>query len=282
MKKTSKFLLGALALLTFTACGGSNAGKSGDADSTAVSDPFEAAAGETKIVVNDTLSPLVFVPVKGGTFEMGDPNGQKHDDDIIETPAHKVTVSDFAICKTEVTQQLWQAVMGKNPSHEQDDPLKPVENVSWNDCQEFIKKLGQMTGHEYRLPTEAEWEYAARGGSKSKGTRFSGGDDVDAVANYHRDDNPIAGRLAGVGVLQANELGLFDMSGNAAEWTQDFYAEYTADEQTDPKGPATGDYYVYRGGHCNNNADGCTVTVRMKFNPVGAASYIGLRLVLVK
>ena len=107
MKKTSKFLLGALALLTFTACGGSNAGKSGDADSTAVSDPFEAAAGETKIVVNDTLSPLVFVPVKGGTFEMGDPNGQKHDDDNIETPAHKVTVSDFAICKTEVTQQLW-------------------------------------------------------------------------------------------------------------------------------------------------------------------------------
>lgn len=282
MKKSSKIFLAALFALSLTACGGSSSSSKSDADSTQTSDPFEVGVGEVGIQINDTLQPLVFVKVEGGTFEMGDPNGTKHDDDMIETPVHKVTVGDFQICKVEVTQEIWQLVMGKNPSHEQDDPLKPVENVSWNDCQEFIKKFGALTGHQFRLPTEAEWEFAARGGNKSKGTIYAGSENVDDVANYHLDDNPIEGRLSAVGVLQPNELGLFDMSGNAAEWVQDFYANYTDAEQTDPKGPATGDYHIYRGGHCNNNADGCTVTVRMKFNPVGPASYIGLRLVLVK
>ncbi|MBQ7634809.1 MAG: SUMF1/EgtB/PvdO family nonheme iron enzyme [Bacteroidaceae bacterium] len=280
MKNLLRLFLPALCALTLAACGGTSKGDANAADSIS-SDPFAAAAGETAITVNDSLQPLVFVTVKGSTFDMGDPNGTTHDDEISETPAHKVTVGDFNICKIEVTQEVWQAVMGKNPSHETDDPLKPVENVSWNDTQEFVKKLGQLTGHEFRLPTEAEWEYAARGGSKSKGTRYAGGDDPDEVANFHAEGNPNAGRTATVGIFKPNELGLFDMSGNVAEWVQDCYAPYKAEAQTDPC-VTTGDYHVYRGGHCNKDAVDCPLTVRMKFAPVMPASSIGLRLVLVK
>ncbi len=279
--KITKILFGALCALTLTACGGSGKTSGTDADSTATSGPFEAANGEVAISVSDSLQPLVFVPVKGGTFEMGDANGSTHDDDISETPAHKVTVGDFSICKIEVTQEIWQTVMGKNPSHETDDPLKPVENVSWNDTQAFVAKLGQLTGHKFRLPTEAEWEYAARGGAKSKGTRFAGSDDPDEVANFHAAGNPNEGRTATVGIYSPNELGLYDMSGNVAEWVQDCYAPYTEAEQTDPC-VTTGDYHVYRGGHCNKDADDCPLTVRMKFAPVMPASSIGLRLVLVE
>lgn len=282
MRKTVRILCAALCALTFSACGNSGKGDTNAADSTVTSEPLEAATGETKIEIKEGITPMVFVAVKGGTFEMGDANGQKHNDDISEAPAHKVTLSDFQICKIEVTQDQWETVMGKNPSHEKDDAQKPVENVSWNDTQEFVKKLGQMTGHEFRLPTEAEWEFAARGGTKSKGTLYAGSDNAEDVANFHADTNPNAGRTAAVGNFQPNELGLFDMCGNVAEWVQDFYADYTAAEQTDPKGPATGDYHVYRGGHCNKNADECTVTIRMKFAPVLPAPSIGLRLVLVK
>ncbi len=281
MKTTKKTLLAVLCALTLTACGGGKTDGGSAADSTVTSDPFEASAGETKVEIKEGVTPLVFVPVKGGTFEMGDANGQKHNDDISEAPAHKVTLSDFQICKIEVTQDQWQTVMGKNPSRETDDPQKPVENISWNDTQAFIAKLGQLTGHTYRLPTEAEWEYAARGGSKSKGTLYAGSDNADDVANFHADTNPNAGRLSTVGVLSPNELGLFDMSGNAAEWVQDCYADYTDKEQKDPC-VTTGEYHVYRGGHCDKNADECTVTIRMKFAPVLGASRVGLRLVLVK
>ncbi|MBP3228837.1 MAG: SUMF1/EgtB/PvdO family nonheme iron enzyme [Bacteroidaceae bacterium] len=277
--KSTPLLLLTLAL-GLASCSGNKPAAENTEDNTA-NDPFEAAAGETKIAINDSVTPMVFVPVKGGTFEMGDPNGVTHNDEISETPAHKVTVSGFQICKIEVTQDQWQAVMGKNPSKEADDPQKPVDNVSWNDTQEFIAKLGKLTGHQFRLPTEAEWEYAARGGSKSKGTVYAGSDNAEDVANFHADTNPNAGRLATVGILEPNELGLYDMSGNAAEWVQDFYAPYPSDEQTDPC-VKTGEYHVYRGGHCDKNADECTVTIRMKFAPVLAASRVGLRLVLVK
>lgn len=278
MKAISKTLFVALCAFALTACGGKTESGS-QADSTATSDPFEASAGETKIEIKEGVTPLVFVPVKGGTFEMGDPNGQKHNDDISEAPAHKVTLSDYQICKIEVTQDQWQAVMGKNPAHDQDDVQKPVENVSWNDTQAFVQKLGQMTGHQFRLPTEAEWEFAARGGTKGKGTLYAGSDNAEDVANSFEYGH---GKTWAVGQVGANELGLFDMCGNAAEWVQDFYADYTAADQTDPKGPASGDYHVYRGGHCNKNADECTVTIRMKFAPVLPAPSIGLRLVLVK
>ena len=278
MKTTCKTLFAALCALTLTACGSKTDGNT-TADSTVISEPLEAGMGETKIEIKEGVTPLVFVPVKGGTFDMGDPNGQKHNDDISEAPAHKVTVSDYQICKIEVTQDQWETVMGKNPAQQNDDPQKPVENVSWNDTQAFIAKLGQMTGHQFRLPTEAEWEFAARGGTKSKGTLYAGSDNAEDVVNSFEYGH---GKTWVVGQVGANELGLFDMCGNVAEWVQDFYADYTDAEQTDPKGPATGDYHVYRGGHCNKNADECTISIRMKFAPVLPASSIGLRLVLVK
>lgn len=278
MKNTGKFILGTLCALTLTACGGKT-DKGENTDTIAVSEPFEARTGETKIEIKEGITPLVFVPVKGGTFEMGLADGQKHNDDISEAPAHKVTLSDYQICKIEVTQDQWETVMGKNPAQQNDDPQKPVENVSWNDTQAFVAKLSEMTGHKFRLPTEAEWEFAARGGVESKGTIYAGSDNPEDVLNSFEYGH---GKTWVVGQIGANELGLFDMNGNVAEWVQDFYADYTAEEQTDPKGPATGEYHVYRGGHCNKNANECTVTIRMKFAPVMPAPSIGLRLVLVE
>jgi formylglycine-generating enzyme required for sulfatase activity len=166
-------------------------------------------------------SEIELVFVKGGNFTMGC-TGEAADCEDNEKPAHKVTVRDFHIGKYEVTQAQWVAVMGNNPSGFRGDSL-PAENVSWREIQEFIAKLNAKTGADYRLPTELEWEYAARGGILSKGYEYSGGNNVDNVAWF---GNNAGLQTHAVGSRQANELGIYDMSGNVYEWCSDWYGSY--------------------------------------------------------
>ena len=217
--------------------------------------------------------------VAEGTFTMGATAEQGDDATDREKPAHQVTLTQpFYIAETEVTQALWQAVMGTNPSNFTGDLNRPVEQVSWNDCQAFITKLNQMTGKTFRLPTEAEWEYAARGGNKSMGYKYAGSNDIDAVAWY---SGNAGGTTHPVGTKQANELGLYDMSGNVLEWCQDWYAKFSSEPQTDPTGPATGSDRVYHSGCWNYPAHGCRVSFRYYSMPTYAGSNcLGLRLAM--
>ncbi len=212
------------------------------------------------------------IKVDGGTFQMGSNSGESN-----EKPVHSVTLSDYYIGETEVTQALWKAVMGSNPSYNIGDNL-PVENVSWDYCQKFIKKLNQLTGETFALPTEAQWEFAARGGNKSRGYEYSGGNNIDDVAWYW--DNS-SSQTHPVGKKQANELGLYDMSGNVYEWCADWSGSYSSSSQTDPTGPETGSSRVYRGGSWYNDARYCRSTNRYCNTP-GFTNYnLGLRLVLL-
>ena len=219
---------------------------------------------------------FTMVGVEGGGFIMGATSEQGSDADSDEKPTYSVTLSNFSIGETEVTQELWQAVMGSNPSHFK-DKQNPVEQVSWEDCQEFVKKLNQLTGKQFRLPTEAEWEYAARGGNKSKGYKYAGGNTLRDVAWYI--DNS-SSKTHPVKTKQANELGLYDMSGNVWEWCQDWYSSYGSSHQTDPTGPASGSNRVDRGGGWRSNARGCRVSNRDDDSPTLHNDLLGLRLVL--
>ena len=216
------------------------------------------------------------VLVKAGTFTMGaTPEMQDPWDN--EKPAHKVTLTkDYYMGRTEVTQALWRAVMGSNPSYFKGDKL-PVEQVSWDDCQQFIKKLNAITGKSFRLPTEAEWEFAARGGNQSRHFQYSGSNNLYDVAWYFDNSNE---KTHPVGTKQPNELGLYDMSGNVCEWCNDWYEGYSSDAQTDPKGPANGSYRVYRGGSWINYARSCRSSNRIFNSPVISNYYLGLRLAL--
>lgn len=179
--------------------------------------------------------PFKMVYVAGGTFMMG---ATAEQDRYVrdETPAHRVTLSGYYIGQTEVTQELWYAVMGTNPSEFTRFSLNPVENVSWDDCQEFIKKLNQLTGINFRLPTEAEWEYAARGGNKSNGYKYSGSNSIGKVA-WHNGNSGYGTHK--VGIKAPNELGIYDMSGNVYEWCSDWYSSsyYSSSPSTNPTGP---------------------------------------------
>ena len=214
------------------------------------------------------------IPVEGGTFTMGasDDDPDAYD---MEKPAHKVTLSDYYIGETEVTQELWQAVMGSNPSKFKGDNL-PVENVSWDDCQAFILKLNELTGQTFRLPTEAEWEHAARGGIKSKGYKYAGSNTLKDVAWY---DGNSGAKTHPVGSKSSNELGLYDMSGNVYEWCQDWYGSYSSSSQTNPSGASSGSYRVHRGGSWNFVAGRCRVLFRFG-DPSSSGSFLGLRLAL--
>ena len=205
------------------------------------------------------------IGVEGGTFMMG------NNDDIDEMPIHKVTLSSFAIGQTEVTQELWQAVMGSNPSWYKGDLNCPVEHVSWHDCWAFIRKLNEMTGKCFRLPTEAEWEFAARGGNLSHGYEYSGSDNLNVVAS-------LGSMPAAVGSKAPNELGLYDMSGNVCEWVQDWFGEYNSNDQINPRGPSFGNYIVYRGGGFNSG--GCGVSRRKWDYPMNSKIDLGLRLAM--
>ena len=209
------------------------------------------------------------VKVEGDNFVMGSPG-----DSLCQ--AHSVTLSDFSICKYEVTQELWEAVMGTNPSDTKGGRL-PVVNVSWDDCQTFIGKLNALTGKHYRLPTEAEWEFACRGGKLSKGYKYSGGNVIDKVAWYGDDSD---GRLQAVGQKQSNELGLHDMSGNVWEWCQDIYGNYDLQPQTNPTGPAEGTARVCRGGSWIDPARYCQCTLRNNGPASFSINTQGFRLAL--
>ena len=216
------------------------------------------------------------VEVKGGTFRMGATSEQGSDAYSDEKPVHSVTLSTFYIGKTEVTQALWKAVMGSNPSKFKGENL-PVENVSWDDCQEFIRKLNSLTGLNFRLPTEAEWEFACRGGNNSRDYKYSGSNYIDNVAwyigNSGDETHPVA-------MKSPNELGIYDMSGNVWEWCSDRPWEYSSGAQTNPKGPEIGQYRVYRGGSWRYYARYCRSSFRNYGNPSYRYGYLGLRLAL--
>lgn len=216
------------------------------------------------------------VLVDGGTFMMGATSEQGKDASYDEKPAHQVTLSAYHIGETEVTQELWEAVMGSNPSNFK-GANRPVETVSWDDCQTFISKLNALTGKNFRLPTEAEWEFAARGGNKSNRFKYSGKNTLGNVA-WFRDNS--AKETHPVMTKSANELGLFDMSGNVWEWCQDWYGDYESSSQTNPTGPSTGSYRVSRGGGWLNFARRCRVLFRAYGVPDSKGFNLGLRLAL--
>jgi len=228
---------------------------------------------------------FTMVAVEGGTFTMCATAEQGSDAIDDEYPTHQVTLSSYSIGQTEVTQELWQAVMGSNPSYFTGDLQRPVETVSWDDCQTFINKLNQMTGKNFRLPTEAEWEYAARGGNRSQGYKYAGSNNIDDVAWYYDNSyalgssNPDYGTHA-VATKAPNELGLYDMSGNVWEWCQDWYGSYSSDAQTNPTGPATGSFRVGRGGCWSYLARYCRVSDRSYNAPSSTYYNPGLRLAL--
>ena len=218
--------------------------------------------------LNKLINNMVYV--SGGTFIMG---GDESSD---QTPTHSVTLSSYYICKYEVTQALWRAVMGSNPSKFKGDNL-PVEQVSWNDCQTFINRLNSYTGRNFHLPTEAEWEFAARGGNYSRHYKYSGSNYISDVAWYC--DNS-GNRTHPVGTKQANELGLYDMSGNVWEWCSDRYGSYSSYSQSNPTGATSGFGRVERGGNWCGLARYCCSSHRSYYAPGNSFDDLGLRLVL--
>ena len=219
---------------------------------------------------------IEMVKVEGGTFMMGATSEMKNPNSN-EKPVHQVTLTnDYYMGKYEVTQALWQAVMGSNPSEYKGDNL-PVETVSWNDCQKFISKLNSLTGRMFRLPTEAEWEYAARGGKESRGYQYSGSSNISDVAWY---DENSGSKTHPVGTKQANELGIYDMTGNVWEWCSDWYSSYSSSSQTNPTGSDSGSARVSRGGGWFNDASYCRLSVRFYYTPDFRLDILGLRLAL--
>ena len=260
---------------TVTIAEGQTATLTGTLETMQSSNSVAASPSSAGAVETFTVNGVSFrmVRVEGGTFQMGSEDSDAYSD---EKPIHQVTLGSYAIGETEVTQELWQAIMGSNPSYFKGSNL-PVENVSWEDCQKFIRQLNAKMGRSFRLPTEAEWEFAARGGDKSRGYKYSGSNNIDDVAWY--DDNS-SRTTHPVKTKQANELGLYDMSGNVWEWCQDWKDSYSSSAQTNPTGPSSGSYRVFRGGSWYNNARSCRSTYRNRNTPSSRYSDLGLRLAL--
>ena len=233
-----------------------------------------SSAANAKLTLNNLTANMVYV--SGGTFTMGATSEQGSDAYNDEKPVHSVTLSSFYICKYEVTQALWNAVMGSNPSNWKGDDL-PVETVSRDDCQTFIRKLNALTGKNFRLPTEAEWEFAARGGNNSRGYKYAGSNNIETVAWYQGNSG---NKTHVVGTKSPNELGLYDMSGNVWEWCQDRYGSYSGASQTNPTGASSGSNRVLRGGCCGRSAWYCRSSLRIIGTPDGRNDGFGLRLVL--
>ncbi|MDX2278429.1 MAG: SUMF1/EgtB/PvdO family nonheme iron enzyme [Saprospiraceae bacterium] len=215
---------------------------------------------------------MEFILIPAGEFQMGSMDGRDN-----EKPVHLVRITKpFYLGTYQVTQEQWQAVMGNNPSRFKGDLNRPVETVSWHDAQRFLQRLNERdVGKAYRLPTEAEWEYAARGGSRSKGYVYSGSNDIDAVAWYKKNSNykkhPVKGKAP-------NELGLYDMTGNVYEWCSDWYAKYGSEPSTNPTGPNYGDQRVLRGGTWRFDAYICVVTWHYGYYPHIRDTETGFRL----
>ena len=235
-----------------------------------------SSASSITIPVKDGIS-IEMVKVEGGTFMMGATPEMKNSW-TEERPIHQVTLTnDYYIGKYEVTQSLWCALMDNNPSYFKGDNL-PVEQVSWDDCQKFINKLNDITGRKFRLPTEAEWEYAARGGKKSRGYQYSGSNKISDVAWYSSNSEH---KTQPVGLKLANELGLYDMSGNVDEWCFDRFGFYSALSQTNPLGADDGICRVYRGGSWEQIAGFCRSSDRSNYGTSKNRIYnLGFRLAL--
>ncbi len=228
------------------------------------------------VINNSNLLLPEMVFVQGGTFTMGC-RAEQGNDCWDNEPAHTVTLSSFSIGKYEVTQAQWEAVMGDNPSEFKYCENCPVENVNWKDCQVFIQKLNAKTGKTYRLPTEAEWEYAARGGSSSRGYKYAGSNEIAAVAWYDGNSND---KTHPFGQKSPNELGIYDMSGNVEEWCSDYWKDsYNAFAENNPRGPEIGDYHVFRGGSWIHVPSCCEVWNR-HYYPDFRNENTGFRLVL--
>ncbi len=266
-------LSGSLASLAATATPSTliTANASSTANSSAASG---TTADRQKFTVNGVS--FTMVRVEGGTFTMGATTEQGSEALSAEKPAHQVTLSSFSIGETEVTQELWEAVMGNNPSYFK-GAKRPVEQVSWNDCQEFVKRLSEKTGKTFRLPTESEWEYAVRGGNKSQGYKYSGSNDIDAVAWYDKNSfdkgetSPDFGTHE-VATKRANELDLFDMSGNVFELCSNWLYSYSI------VGAKNDSYIVSRGGSWNGYATNCRSSFRLAITPDFKNTYLGFRL----
>ena len=245
------------------------------------------AVSVAKIVnTQDSIPPIEMVFVEGGTFQMGATSEQGSDAEDDEKPVHTVTVSSFYIGKTEVTQELWKSVMGSNPSYFNKGGDYPVEQVSWDNIQEFLRKLNAATGKQYRLPTEAEWEYAARGGNKSQGYKYSGSNDIETVAVYEKNSYALGKHNSAYGTHPVaskapNELGIYDMSGNVSEWCQDLYGNYTSSSQTNPQGASSGSFRVHRGGNWLFGAECSRVSHRNRGITYNGINLNGFRLVLL-
>lgn len=232
--------------------------------------PYGESFTET---ANDINMEMVYV--EGGTFQMGVSAESDADAYEREAPEHNVTVSSFYIGVYEVTQEQWQAVMGDNPSQYTGENM-PVDNVTWEAASEFCEKLSALTGKNYVLPTEAQWEFAAKGGNLSEGYKYSGSDNVKDVAWYW--DNA-SFKTHSVGGRLPNELGIYDMSGNVYEWCSDWYAEYTSDDAVDPAGPETGEQKCCRGGAWASNAAGVRNTYRGSYAVDFQYNILGIRVV---
>ena len=227
---------------------------------------------ETELGLN-----MQMVYVEGGSFEMGATAEQEEGARSNEYPVRTVKLDSYYIGKYEVTQAQWETVMGTNPSYFTGDDKRPVERVSWNEAQEFCRRLSEATGKRYMLPTEAQWEYAARGGKKSKGYKYSGSDDIEEVAWYGENSDYQTHR---VGTKKANELGIYDMSGNIFEWCSDWYGTYDESDTDNPQGPVNGSNRVYRGGSWYHRyAFPCRVAFRISDSPDFSYYFLGFRVV---
>ena len=224
----------------------------------------------------DPVTGMVFKWVAGGCYDMGCGAWTDSCDDD-ELPVHEVCVDGFWIGKYEVTQGQWQQIMGSNPSYFERGDNYPVEQVSWDDCKNFINTLNAQSGSTFRLPTEAEWEYAARSGGQEE--KYAGGDDLDSLGWYG--DNS-GDKTHEAGTKAPNGLGIYDMSGNVWEWCSDWYAyDYYANSPVDnPQGPSSGSYRVGRGGSCLDRALRCRAAGRNYFTPAIGHRNLGFRLVL--
>ena len=246
-------------------------------------DPINSLAEPLRSHLKKLMADMVLV--EGGTYMMGNPDRDRNDEYAEDVP-HEVTLSSFYICKYEVTEALWTAVMGSNPSKYPSGDNYPVEQVNWYDCQDFVEKLSELTGRHFRLPTEAEWEYAARGGKRSRGYRYSGSYALDEIgwhvgnAHYYKRE---------VGTKKPNELGLYDMTGNVCEWCQDKLDTeyYHHSPSINPQGPDRSTYKdnrCFRGGSVCDDDKYDRLKVYTRFSsgmpPEEKSFYIGLRLAM--
>ena len=230
-----------------------------------------------KQVFNANGVSFAMIGVQGGTFRMGCSKSDDSNADSDESPTHLVTLSPYYLGETEVTQELWEAVMDYNPSEFQYDNQLPVEFVSWDECEEFIQRLNNITQKKFRFPTEAEWEYAARGGHKAISSTYAGSNNISAVGWYNANSNEMTHPVKS---KSPNTLGLYDMSGNLWEWCQDWQGPYSSEAAHNPQGPYSGSCKILRGGAWNGGPKNCRLSNRDGRTTDYASNRLGLRLAL--